>query len=160
VIYTIADFVVRLYIKSLDVFVILYDDTDNIIINIYSSNAKLVLYYYYLKQRATHIHSYFYDTDMSPVYHHNKEQEEAGYQNLIPIAWAILVMGLSLAAVILAYIWFGHIGPTFSSDILQKQQRELRQQYGLPYEPDITDPKILQTPPSERGLPGYFTNPQ
>jgi hypothetical protein len=38
---------------------------------------------------------------MSAGYHHShdKEQQEAGYQNrLIPVAWAILVMGLSLAA--------------------------------------------------------------
>jgi hypothetical protein len=39
---------------------------------------------------------------------HDKEQhkKEAGYQNLIPVAWAILVMGLSLAAVILVcLVW-------------------------------------------------------
>src|SRR5919199_890904 len=90
---------------------------------------------------------------------HHEKQEEAGYHNqLIPVAWAILVMGLSLATVILLYVWFGHIGPTFSSDTLQRQQQQLRQQYGLPYKPVITDPKMLQTPPSERGLPGYFTN--
>ncbi len=36
---------------------------------------------------------------------HHEKQEEAGHQNqLIPIAWAILVMGLSLAAVILLYL--------------------------------------------------------
>jgi hypothetical protein len=106
---------------------------------------------------------YFDDPDMSVAYRHNKEQhkEEAGYQNnLIPVAWAILVMGLSLAAVILLYVWIGHIGPSFSSDVLQKQQQKLRQQYGLPYKPVITDSKMLQTPPSERGLPGYLTNPQ
>lgn len=102
---------------------------------------------------------------MSTEYHHplNKEQqhkEETGYQNrLIPVAWAILVMGLSLAVVILLYVCIGHIGPTFSSDVLQKQQQELRQQYGLPYQPTITDPKTLQTPPSLRGVPGYDTNP-
>jgi hypothetical protein len=103
---------------------------------------------------------------MSVAYHRHhsldKEQhkeEEAGYKNLIPVAWAILVMGLSLAAIILVYVWFGHIGPTFSADTLQKQQQELRQQYGLPYKPVITDPKILQTPPSERSLQGYDTNP-
>ena len=67
-------------------------------------------------------------------------------------------MGLSLAAVIVLYVWFGHIRPTFSSDVLQRQQQALRRQYGLPYRPIITDPKMLQTPPSERGLPGYFTN--
>jgi hypothetical protein len=92
---------------------------------------------------------------------HHEKQEETGHQNqLIPVAWAILIMGLSLAAVILLYAWIGHIGPTFSSDTLQRQQQELRQQYGLPYKPVITDPKMLQTPPSERGLPGYFTNPK
>jgi hypothetical protein len=94
--------------------------------------------------------------------HHEKSREgqEAGYQNLTPVAWAILVMGLSLAAVIILYVSFGHIGPSFSSDTLQKQQQALRQQYNLPYRPLITDPKMLQTPPSERGLPGYATNPQ
>jgi hypothetical protein len=87
--------------------------------------------------------------------HQHKEEEGSGYQNrLIPVAWAILVMGLSLAAVILLYVWIGHIGPTYSSDTLQRQQQELRQQYGLPYQPVITDPKTLQTPPSLRGLPG------
>jgi hypothetical protein len=101
---------------------------------------------------------------MSAGYHsHDKEQhkEKVGYQNhLIPVAWAILVMGLSLAAVILLYVWFGHIGSTYSSETLQRQQQELRQQYGLPYKPVITDPKMLQIPPSERDLPGYNTNPR
>ena len=109
------------------------------------------------------MHNYYDDMDMSAGYHHNKEQhkEESGYQNqLIPVAWAILLMGLSLAAVILLYVWIGHIGPTYSSDTLHRQQQELRQQYGLPYKPAVTDPTMLQTPPSERGLPGYSTNPQ
>ena len=93
--------------------------------------------------------------------HHEKQQKgQEGDQNLVPVAWAILVMGLSLAAVIILYVWFGHIGSTFSADTLQRQQQALRQQYGLPYRPIITDPKMLQTPPSERGLPGYFTNPK
>ena len=92
--------------------------------------------------------------------HHEKQVSQESYQNLIPVAWAILVMGLSLAAVIILYIWFGHIGSTFSADTLQRQQQALRQQYGLPYRPIITDPKMLQTPPSERGLSGYFTNPK
>src|ERR1041385_8580999 len=102
---------------------------------------------------------------MTAMYaHHEKHQESqvgAGYQqNLISVAWAILVMGLSLAAVIILYVWFGHIGSTFSADTLQRQQQALRQQYGLSYRPIITEPKMLQTPPSERGLPGYFTNPK
>jgi hypothetical protein len=92
--------------------------------------------------------------------HHEKQESQESYQNLIPVAWAILVMGLSLAAVIILYVWFGHIGSTFSADTLQRQQQALRQQYGLSYRPIITEPKMLQTPPSERGLPGYFTNPK
>jgi hypothetical protein len=57
---------------------------------------------------------------MSAGYHnsHDKEQhkEEARYQNrLIPVAWAILVMGISLAVVILLYVWIGHI------DLLTRQ---------------------------------------
>jgi hypothetical protein len=100
----------------------------------------------------------FDDTKMCT--HHEKQEEAESQNNLIPVAWAILVMGLSLAAVILLYVWIGHIGPTFSSDTLQRQQQALREQYGLPYKPIVTDPKMLQTPPSERGLHGYFTNPK
>jgi hypothetical protein len=84
--------------------------------------------------------------------HHDKDQESKGYQNLTTVAWAILVMGLSLAVVILLWVWFGHIGPSFSDQTLAKQQQSLREQYHLPYKPIITDPKILQTPPSERNL--------
>ena len=82
---------------------------------------------------------------MSAGYHnsHDTEQEEkeAGYQNrVIPVAWAILVMGLSLADVILLYVWIGHIGLSVSSDTLQRQQQKLSQQYGLPYKSAMTDP--------------------
>jgi flagellar basal body-associated protein FliL len=82
--------------------------------------------------------------------HHEKQQEPRGYGNLTVVALTILVMGLSLAAVILIWVWFGHIGPSFSSETLAQQQRTLRQQYGLPYKPIITDPTVLQTPPSLR----------
>jgi hypothetical protein len=80
----------------------------------------------------------FDDTEMCA---HHEKQEEPEYQNrLVPVAWAILVMGVSLAAVILLYNWIGHIGPTFSSDTLQRQQQALRKQYGLTYKPIVTDP--------------------
>jgi len=82
--------------------------------------------------------------------HHEKEQERSGYNNLSVVALTILVMGLSLAAVILLWIWFGHVGPSFSSGTLAQQQKTLREQYGLPYKPIITDPTVLQTPPSLR----------
>jgi hypothetical protein len=84
--------------------------------------------------------------------HHEKQQEPHGYGNLTIVALTILVMGLSLAAVILLWVWFGHIGPSFSDKTLAQQQKTLRQQYGLTYKPIITDPAILQTPPSLRNL--------
>ncbi|MFL6379145.1 MAG: hypothetical protein ACJ72R_17025, partial [Nitrososphaeraceae archaeon] len=62
--------------------------------------------------------------------HHEKEQEPSGYNNLSVVALTILVMGLSLAAVILLWIWFGHVGPSFSSGTLAQQQKTLREQYG------------------------------
>jgi hypothetical protein len=83
---------------------------------------------------------------------HEKERGSHEYHNLTPVAWSILVMGLSLAAVVLLWIWFGHIGPSFSSDTLAEQQRILREQYNLPHEQIITDPKVLLTPPSLRNI--------
>ena len=82
--------------------------------------------------------------------HHEKQQESHGYGNLTVVALTILVMGLSLAAVILLWIWFGHVGPSYSENTLAQQQKALRHQYSLPYKPIITDPAILQTPPSLR----------
>ena len=87
--------------------------------------------------------------------HHGKETENAGgYHNLTVVAWSILVMGISLAAVIVLWVLIGYIGPTFSSDTLAKQQESLRTQYHLPFRPVITDPKVLQTPPSLRNSTG------
>ncbi|MFY9799606.1 MAG: hypothetical protein WAJ93_28320 [Candidatus Nitrosopolaris sp.] len=45
------------------------------------------------------------------------------------------------------------LGPTFSSDVMSLQRGKLRQHYGLPPEPVITNLKIPQIPPSERSLP-------
>ncbi len=84
--------------------------------------------------------------------HHVKGPEPHGYNNLNGVALSILVMGLSLAVVILLWIWFGHVGPSFSDQTLAQQQKALRQQYSLPYKPIITDPTALQTPPSLRNL--------
>ena len=65
----------------------------------------------------------------------------------------ILVMGISLAIVIILYISFGHIGSTFSAKRMLDQQAELRQQYGLKPIPPVPD-KLLLIPPSERNLTG------
>jgi hypothetical protein len=65
----------------------------------------------------------------------------------------IMVMALSLFAVVILWATFGHIGPTFSSDVMTLQRAKLRHRFGLPLEPIITNLKILQIPPSERSLP-------
>jgi hypothetical protein len=60
--------------------------------------CRRVLLFFYLGFICT-----IFDDEKMPA-HHEKQQErqEAEYQNcLIPVAWSILVMGLSLAAVIL-----------------------------------------------------------
>ena len=83
---------------------------------------------------------------------HEKEQGLRKNHNLVSVGWAILVMGLSLAAVIIIWMWFGHIGPTFSEDVLAEQQRMLRERYDLPAQRIVEDPSELQTPPSLRNL--------
>jgi hypothetical protein len=67
------------------------------------------------------------------------------------VAWSILVMGLSLAVIILLWAWFGHIGPKFSDEVMLNQQEMLREQYGLPPAPEVS-PDEAETPPSLRGL--------
>ena len=74
------------------------------------------------------------------------------------ISRSILVMGISLVIVVILWAWFGHIGPTYSANTLTQQQASLRQVYGLPHKPVISDPKILQTPPSLRNISGNAAN--
>ena len=66
------------------------------------------------------------------------------------IGVSLIAMGLSLLFIYILWASFGHIGPSFSSDVLNLQQSTLRAQYHLPEEPIITDPTVLQTPPSLR----------
>lgn len=80
------------------------------------------------------------------------EHESHGYKNMTVVALSILVMGISLALVIILWVWIGHIGPSYSADTQVEQQKTLRQQYDLPKQPVVTDPKLLLTPPSLRAL--------
>ena len=68
------------------------------------------------------------------------------------VALSLLVMGLSLVAILIAYESFGHLGPKFSADLLVKQQTVLRKQYGLPPRPVITNDSLLLVPPSLRNI--------
>ena len=81
----------------------------------------------------------------------NHEPAEGGYHSreMTIVAWSILVMGISLAIVILLWVSFGHIGPKFSDEVLREQQTALREQYDLPTLPPITE-KEAQIPPSLR----------
>jgi hypothetical protein len=80
---------------------------------------------------------------------------EGGYgssPHMKTVAWSILVMGLSLAVIMVLYIWFGwEPGSNFSDDIMREQQADLRAQYGLPPAEEIT-PEEAEIPPSLRDL--------
>ncbi|HKX82451.1 MAG TPA: hypothetical protein VJL54_09370 [Nitrososphaera sp.] len=80
------------------------------------------------------------------------EAAEGGYHthNMRIVAWSILVMGISLAIVIVLWASFGHIGPRFSDEVLLEQQKMLREQYGLPPAPPVSESEA-QIPPSLRG---------
>jgi hypothetical protein len=75
-----------------------------------------------------------------------------GYsKHLIGAGVGILVMALALVAIVATYLWFGYIGSSFSTSVMEKQQARLRQQYGLPPEPPLP-PKLLEVPPSLRNV--------
>ncbi len=84
--------------------------------------------------------------------HDDKIHSTGGYFHMKGVALSILVMGLSLAVVIIAYVMFGHIGPSFSSERINVQQAELRDEYGLPKHEVIKNQSILLTPPSLRDI--------
>jgi plastocyanin len=77
-------------------------------------------------------------------------EDVSGSMTSQTVGWPILVMGISLATVIILWAWIGYIGPSYSHDVMIGQERILRQHYGLPPHPAITDPKILLIPPSLR----------
>ena len=84
--------------------------------------------------------------------HDDKIQSGGGYFHMKGVAWSILVMGLSLAIIIVAYVIFGHIGPSFSAERINEQQAELRKEYGLPAQEVIRNQSVLLTPPSLRAV--------
>lgn len=85
---------------------------------------------------------------------HKKHSSPYHYEDnyLVPVAWAILVMGSSLAVIVVLWSSIGYIGSSYSADKLIEQQVALRDQYDLPPRPVITDPNELETPPSLRSI--------
>jgi plastocyanin len=67
------------------------------------------------------------------------------------VALGILVMGISLAAVIVLWVTIGYQGPDFSTQVMERQQESLHEQYGLPPPPELS-PEMLQVPPSLRSV--------
>ena len=84
--------------------------------------------------------------------HDDKIHSTGGYFHMKGVALSILLMGLSLAGVIIAYVMYGHIGPSFSAERINVQQAELRDEYGLPKHEVIKNQSILLTPPSLRDI--------
>ena len=87
---------------------------------------------------------------MSSPPSHNEESK--GYSpHMRGVAWGILVMGVSLAVIIILWATFGYIGPNFSTQVMEEQQEWLHEQYGLPPVQELT-PEMLQVPPSLRSI--------
>jgi hypothetical protein len=84
--------------------------------------------------------------------HDERVHSGSGYFHMKGVALSILLMGLSLSGIIIAYVIFGHIGPSFSAERINEQQAELRKEYGLPEQEVIRNQTILLTPPSLRDL--------
>ena len=73
--------------------------------------------------------------------------DEKPHTSLVPVVMPILVMALSIAIATILYLTIGHIGPTYSGNVMSQQQARLRHQYGLPPEPIVTNPKYFIAPP-------------
>jgi hypothetical protein len=84
--------------------------------------------------------------------HDERVHSGSGYFHMKGVALSILLMGLSLMGIIIAYVIYGHIGPSFSAERINVQQAELRKEYGLPEQEVIRNQSILLTPPSLRDL--------
>src|SRR5918992_2138788 len=83
---------------------------------------------------------------------HSHDEEGKGYSpHMRGVALGILVMGVSLAAVIILWATIGYIGPDFSTQVMERQQAWLHEQYGLPPVQELS-PEMLQVPPSLRGV--------
>jgi plastocyanin len=81
---------------------------------------------------------------------HSHDEESKGYSpHMRGVALGILVMGVSLAAIIILWATIGYIGPNFSTQVMERQQEWLHEQYGLPPLPELS-PEMLQVPPSLR----------
>lgn len=82
----------------------------------------------------------------------SKDAHKGGYSpHMKTVGWAILIMGVSLVLVIVAWMGIG-TDPNYTAKVLQEQQSSLRDQYGLPAQETST--AELEIPPSLRDTAG------
>ena len=83
---------------------------------------------------------------------HSHDEGSKGYSpHIRGVALGILVMGISLAIIIMLWISFGYLGPSFSTAVMRQQQARLNEQYGLPPVQQLS-PQMLEVPPSLRNV--------
>jgi plastocyanin len=73
------------------------------------------------------------------------------------VAMGILVMGISLAAIIILWTTIGYVGPDFSTQVMEQQQEWLHERYGLPPVQQLS-PEMLEVPPSLRDITAIGAN--
>src|ERR671925_1428434 len=89
---------------------------------------------------------------------HSHDEGSKGYSpHIRGVALGILVMGISLAAIIILWASFGYLGSGFSTEIMEQQQERLHEQYGLPPVQQLS-PQMLQVPPSLRNITATGAN--
>jgi hypothetical protein len=49
------------------------------------------------------------------------------HRRITVVGWSIIVMGITLVLVVVLWLTIGHIGPSYSSNLLIKQQEKLRE---------------------------------
>jgi plastocyanin len=82
--------------------------------------------------------------------HSHDDEGSKGYSpHIRGVALGILVMGISLAIIIILWKTFGYLGSGFSTEVMEQQQERLHEQYGLPPVQQLS-PQMLQVPPSLR----------
>jgi plastocyanin len=83
---------------------------------------------------------------------HSHDEGSKGYSpHMKGVALGILVMGISLAVIIILWATIGYIGPDFSTQVMEQQQEWLHERYGLPPVQQLS-PEMLEVPPSLRNI--------
>jgi len=57
------------------------------------------------------------------------DENEGPRTSLLSLAGPIMVMALSIAAVATLYLVIGHIGPTYSANVMSQQQARTQKQF-------------------------------